>query len=101
MIEIIETPVASRALDRLLDRRAYLGLLSALAEHPNAGARIRGGGGPRKIRWSRTGEGKRGGIRVIYQVSGDRIYVLYAYAKNETRDLTRAQIKELRRLLES
>lgn len=52
-------------------------------------------------RWSRTGEGKRGGIRVIYQVSGDRIYVLFAYAKNETRDLTRAQIKELRRLLES
>ena len=39
---------------------------SFLASHPDAGDVIVGTGGLRKVRWSRAGSGKRGGVRVIY-----------------------------------
>jgi mRNA-degrading endonuclease RelE of RelBE toxin-antitoxin system len=38
----------------------------ALVSNPEAGDIIPGSGGVRKLRWSVTGRGKRGGIRVIY-----------------------------------
>ena len=41
-----------------------------------------GSGGCRKVRWSRSGMGKRGGARVIYfNVVDGRIWLLIAYAK--------------------
>ena len=62
---------------------------------------IAGGSGLRKLRWSVQGRGKRGGARVIYyrHVPGDRIYLIYAYVKNEQSDLTREQIKLLSQLM--
>jgi hypothetical protein len=41
---------------------------SFIAEHPTAGDVIPGSGGIRKVRWSRPGSGKSGGVRVIYFV---------------------------------
>ena len=43
-----------------------------------------GSGGCRKIRWSRPGTGKRGGVRVIYTVRLKRgsIVLLTIYAKS-------------------
>jgi len=40
------------------------------------------------------GKGKRGGIRVIYywQKQSSQIFMLLAYAKNETADLSQEQI---------
>ncbi|MEO8442846.1 MAG: hypothetical protein ABI547_10185 [Betaproteobacteria bacterium] len=41
-------------------------------------------GGCRKVRWSRAGSGKRGGVRVIHynQLSDGCIYLLLIYAKS-------------------
>ncbi len=66
-----------------------------------AGDLIRGGGGLRKIRWSATGRGKRGGARVIYycHVAANCIYLIYGYTKSKRDDLTMSQIKILRALL--
>jgi len=46
--------------------------------------------------------GKRGGLRVIYywQIAEDQIWMLLAYPKNEQDDLTPAQTKELKRLVQ-
>jgi hypothetical protein len=68
---------------------------------PDAGDVIPGGSGLRKLRWSAQGRGKRGGARVIYYryVPGHRIYLIYAYVKNERADLTREQIKLLSQLM--
>ena len=44
----------------------YAKLQDALIKDPEAGDLIFGSGGVRKLRWSVTGRGKRGGIRVIY-----------------------------------
>jgi mRNA-degrading endonuclease RelE of RelBE toxin-antitoxin system len=48
------------------------------------------------------GHGKRGGARIIYYwvVDRDRILMLDIYAKNEREDLTAAQLKQLRLLIE-
>lgn len=63
---------------------------------------MRGSGGLRKIRWSESGRGKRGGARVIYYWAraDGVILMLMAYAKNEMADLTKDQIAILRRIVE-
>jgi len=53
-----------------------------IAANPLAGDVISGSGGCRKVRWVRSGMGKRGGARVIYFNSEDgRVWLLIAYAK--------------------
>jgi hypothetical protein len=61
-----------------------------------------GGGGLRKIRWGAQVRGKRGGVRIIYYwaVPQDRIVMLFIYAKSEQDDLSAAQLKVLRRIIE-
>jgi hypothetical protein len=70
--------------------------------HPDAGKIISGSGGLRKIRWSISGHGKRGGIRVIYYwfASLDKILMLFVYSKNEQDDLTLKQLKMLKKIVE-
>ena len=77
------------------------GLQNFLLVTPDAGDVIPGGSGLRKLRWSAQGRGKRGGARVIYywHVPGERIYLIYAYAKSVQADLTREQIKALAQLM--
>ena len=56
--------------------------------------------GLRKIRWSSSGHGKRGGARVIYYVydQGEPIYLLFAYPKNVKTNLTEKEKKVMRQL---
>ena len=69
---------------------------------PDAGAVIPGSRGLRKLRWRTEHGGKRGGLRIIYYwyVTGETIYMLFLYRKNQQEDLTRDQIKLLSRLVE-
>jgi hypothetical protein len=65
---------------------------------------VPGSGGIRKVRWSRAGSGKSGGVRVIYftrTAEGEVVLLtLYAKAKTKTDNLTGAKLKEIRRALE-
>lgn len=63
---------------------------------------IVGSGGLRKMRWAKEGRGKSGGIRVIYYwaVSPEQILMLFIYPKGERDDLTKAQIKMLKQIVE-
>ena len=97
---VIETPTFTRQITRLLRDDEYARFQSQLVADPKAGDVIPGSGGLRKIRWSRSGRGKRGGIRVIYFAAiEDRIYLLAAFAKSVRDNLSVAQIKVLRRLV--
>ena len=63
---------------------------TAIAADPKAAPVIPGTGGIRKLRWSGSGRGKRGGIRTIYfyHAGPGVIYLLTAYAKSDRDDLT-------------
>ena len=98
----IETPVFTDLLPAYLSDSSYSELQLALIMRPDAGNVIPGSGGLRKLRWRTEHGGKRGGLRIIYYwyVSGETLYMLIVYKKNEQEDLTRDQIKVLSRLME-
>jgi hypothetical protein len=100
-MRFIETPIFTRAIVALLDDEAYRLLQLALVQRPRLGAMIRGSGGLRKVRWPAPGQGKRGGLRVIYywDEASESFYMLYAYPKGEQEDLTVQQLRVLRRLV--
>ena len=100
-MRFIETPVFTAAIRRHLGEEQYRQLQIALMLRPHQGPVIQGSGGLRKVRWATTGSGKRGGLRVVYYWLPDEqvIYMVYAYAKSAQSDLTRAQIRQLGRLV--
>jgi hypothetical protein len=98
----IETSVFTRQALTLLPDDELRKLQLFLAEEPESGSVIRSSGGLRKIRWAIAGQGKRGGVRIIYYWAKkrDQLFLLLIYAKNEQTDLTPEQIKRLRKILE-
>ena len=68
-----------------------------LLENPQAGDLIVGSGGIRKIRWSRPGMGKRGGVRVFYFdfTKKSRLYFFAVIGKSERENLTKREINIL------
>ncbi len=74
----LETSIFTELVTEAMDDDSYQRLQVHLTEHPDAGDLIRHSGGLRKIRWSGSGRGKRGGTRTIsYWDAGDRILMLY------------------------
>jgi len=96
----IETSIFTKEVKRLIKDDEYKQLQSVILLRPEAGALIKGSGGLRKVRWKLRGEGKRGGLRVIYYFDPpDTVYMLLAYKKREQEDLTNKQIKFLCKLM--
>ncbi len=91
----------SKIRETYLDDERFRLLQVALMTSPEKGSVIRGSGGIRKMRWSSEGGGKRGGLRILYHwlPSQDRIYLLTVYWKSEMADLTRAELRILRKLI--
>lgn len=77
----------------LLQDDEFRAFQEILINDPEAGDTISGTGGFRKIRWSRPGMGKRGGVRVIYYnvTKKGRIYLALIYPKNEQDELNQEQ----------
>ena len=101
-MRFVETPVFTAEIRKHLSAEEYRQLQIALLLRPAQGTVIRGSGGLRKVRWGAKGSGKRGGLRVIYywDAGAKWFYMLFVYAKNEQGDLTAAQVRLLRRLVE-
>lgn len=66
MLTIAELPEFIRIADKLLTEPERQDVIRYLAERPKTGDLMEGTGGVRKLRWGRGGQGKRGGVRVIY-----------------------------------
>jgi hypothetical protein len=98
-----ETSFFTRHVAELLPDEELSALQWSLMADPGSGDLIRGSGGLRKLRWAGSGRGKRGGLRVIYywHVAGDVILLLLAYPKNERDNLTPAQLKILKSIIET
>lgn len=99
---IVETPIFTKLITDLMSDDEYKDLQEALVNRPDMGAVIKDTGGLRKVRWSLEGRGKRGGVRVIYywMTADEQLYMLLAYPKNEQEDLTAAQKKALKQIVE-
>jgi len=99
----IETQIFTEDIRELMPDQLYSELQLYLARYPDAGDLIEGTGGIRKIRWSLPNAGKRGGARVIYywRVAESQILMLMAYKKATQDDLSPAQKKLLRKVVES
>ena len=102
MFTFIELQGFSKRLQVLLPDGEFRVFQEILINDPEAGDTISGTGGFRKIRWSRPGTGKRGGVRVIYYnvtIKG-RIYLALIYPKSEQDELSQEQKKMLRQVAE-
>jgi hypothetical protein len=81
-----------------VEREAFVNWIAA---NRDAGDVIPGSGGCRKVRWSRSGMGKRGGVRVIYFNGADgRVWLLIAYAKAKFDNLPTEFLARLRHEVE-
>jgi len=68
-----------------------------IAGNSLAGDVIPGSGGCRKVRWGRSGMGKRGGARVIYyNVRDGRIWLLIVYTKAKFDNLPAGFLAQLK-----
>ncbi|MBJ3593446.1 type II toxin-antitoxin system RelE/ParE family toxin [Citrobacter sp. Marseille-Q6884] len=100
MFTFIELQGFSKRRHALLPDDEFRVFQEALIDDPEAGPTIAGTGGFRKIRWGRSGMGKRGGVRIIYYnvTRKGRIYLALIYPKNEQDDLTEEQKSVLKQL---
>jgi hypothetical protein len=80
------------------ERAAFVDFIAA---NPQAGDVMQDTGGLRKVRWSREGSGKRGGVRVVYfyHDSAMPIYLLMVYAKARQETLSRDEKRRVRDLV--
>lgn len=101
-MKIIETSIFTRKLRTLLSDEEYRLLQNELIMNPEKGKIIKGSGGLRKIRWSISGKGKSGGVRIIYYWLKNKeiILMLLIYPKNEQDNLTSEQLKLLKSIVE-
>ncbi len=98
MFTLIESPIFSRLWPDYWSEEERGEFASWLAENPNAGDIVPGSGGVRKVRWSRPGQGKRGGVRVIYynQLGESLIWLLTIYAKSNQENAPAHILKALK-----
>lgn len=100
----VETEIYTKQIDQLLTDEEQRELQLYLRTQPTLGARIQGTGGIRKLRFaqSRTGKGKRSGIRVIYLLDlPDTTYLLLAYPKGKKDDLSNDEKRVLKKLAQT
>jgi hypothetical protein len=99
---IVETPIFTKLIQELMSDDEYKDLQEALVNRPDLGDLIKGSGGLRKVRWHLEGQGKSGGVRAIYYwvVNDDHIRMLYVYPKGKQENLTMAQVKQLKVIVE-
>ena len=97
MQTVAEMPEYLRRAERLLSDQAREEIVAFLSVHPQAGDLVQGTGGLRKLRWSREGMGKSGGVRVIYYYHDEKmpLYIITLFGKNEKANLTKDERNEL------
>lgn len=102
MFEFIESAAFEKFLPFYLDDDEYGDLQQFLIRHPEAGKVVPGSGGVRKLRWRRSGTGKRGGLRFIYYVRyrPNQFWMLTLYAKARQENIPAHVLQQLKEAFE-
>jgi hypothetical protein len=95
---LAETGVFSSVWPNYWTAEEFGAFCAWLALNPDAGDVIPGSGGCRKVRWSVSSRGKRGGVRVIYfnRLADGMIWLMTMYAKNVREDIETRVLLELK-----
>jgi hypothetical protein len=94
---VAETYIFQRYADQVWKDSDRIAFINWIAANPLSGDVIQGSGGCRKVRWSRAGMGKRGGVRVIYfNGDDDRVWLLIVYAKSKFDNLPASFLANLK-----
>jgi len=102
MYTIVETPTFAEDARKIWTEQERGAFCAWLAANPEAGDVIPGSGGCRKVRWSITGSGKRGGARIIYfnRLANGEIWLLVIYTKNVVGTIPAHILKSIREAIE-
>ncbi|WP_418132669.1 type II toxin-antitoxin system RelE/ParE family toxin [Variovorax sp. 375MFSha3.1] len=98
MLTVVETPTFQKLWPNYWTEEERDEFAAYISENPDAGDPVQRSGGVRKVRWSRAGSGKSGGVRVVYfnrQKPGE-IVLLLIYAKANLDSISGETLKELR-----
>lgn len=97
MLTVIESPLFTKLWPDYWSEQERAEFVSFLAANPEAGDVIQGSGGCRKIRWSRPGHGKRGGVRVIYttRLESGALVLLVIYSKSAADNIPAHVLKQI------
>ncbi len=100
---VAETAPFIRQAAKLWTEDDRIAFVNFIAVNPDAGDVIPDTGGLRKVRWSRPGTGKRGGVRVIYFYYDDTmpLFLLLIYAKTQQENWTRNEKQRAQILTEA
>jgi hypothetical protein len=101
-VVFVETQIFTQMVKEYLSDEEYAELQKYIMKDPEVGKIIRGGGGVRKVRWSREGVGKSGGVRAIYYwvKKRDEVYMLTMYSKNEKENISKKTLAQIAKSLE-
>jgi hypothetical protein len=96
-LQFVYLPTFERTMSGLLTDAALQVIENELLIDPRRGDVIPNTNGVRKMRVALPGRGKRGGGRItyLYVEMKDRVYLIFAYAKNVKGNLTAADIRAL------
>lgn len=98
MQSVVETPAYLRQAKTVgMTDDEMAAAVDLLAADPEAGVRIVGSGGCRKVRMAGKGKGKSGGYRIITWFGGGDIpvFLLWVLSKGSDANLTDAQVSSL------
>lgn len=102
MITVVETPLFQRTWPNYWTEEERGEFCTYISTSHETGDVVANSGGVRKIRWSRAGSGKSGGVRVIYfaRTQAGEVVLLIIYAKSKLDTLKASTLKELRNAVE-
>lgn len=102
-LAFIESRGFTEKIGILIDDETYRVFQSELQNNPAKGDLMPGTGGVRKVRLPLPGRGKSSGARVIYLYLENHalIYFFTVYTKKEQADLTSAEKKAIRSVVEA
>jgi mRNA-degrading endonuclease RelE of RelBE toxin-antitoxin system len=98
MLTVAETDAFVRYASAVWSGEEREEFITWIANNPLAGDVVPGTGGLRKVRYSRQGSGKRGGVRVIYfnVLEDGTIWLLIVYSKAKFDNLPTAFLRQLK-----
>ncbi|MCR4299420.1 MAG: type II toxin-antitoxin system RelE/ParE family toxin [Gallionella sp.] len=98
MQTIVETEVFERLWPLYWTEKERDDFHAFISKNPNVGDVVRGSGGVRKVRWSRQGSGKSGGVRVIYfnRMADGEIWLILIYAKSKLDSIKGDQLRKVK-----